>query len=142
MLVARHFGPAPPSGQSWSWPAWTWLTSILPSWSWLVERYPGWLNRLGEPGSALAHFDILVCISGGLREGGQQLAAWSLEPEAASNYARRLHNDTRLRAQAAAAVGTDLATFDARAPEILADGFGMFPSVRDAANLLRTGNIH
>lgn len=107
------------------------------------DRYPDWLRRDGEPQNALAAFDMLVGIAGGIRSGQRQLALWSLQSEAAGRYARRLHDDERLRAQAAIAVGTTLEVFDERAPEILstAHGIGHFPRLADTANILRTGNF-
>jgi hypothetical protein len=76
-----------------------------------------------------------------LREDERQLAVWSLKQSAANTYARRLYFDRQLRARAAEAVGVDLETFEARAPEILAESFafGHFVRVGETANILRTG---
>jgi len=141
VLVAEFFGPEPPSGQRWLWPAWSWLAAVLPTWEWLTARYPGWLDREGEPQNALAEFDLLRCIAGGLRDGEPQLAVWTLNQPAANSYARRLHFDRQLRARAAEGVGIGLETFDARAPEIIAasDALGHFVRVGETANILRTG---
>ena len=143
VLVASLYGPAPREGHRWSFPFWTWLVHALPQWSWLVERYPDWLRREGEPAVALTELALLDCVARGLQEGGQQLALWSLDSEAANNYARRLHADAHLRARAAEAVGATTEVFEEKAPEILAEshGFGMFPAVRDTANILRTGSF-
>jgi hypothetical protein len=142
VIVASVFGPSPREGRQWWFPFWTWLAHALPQWTWLTERYPDWLRRDGEPDAALAEFGLLLCIAEGLRDGGQQIALWSLNAAAGSNYARRLHADSRLRTQAAEAVGTTLAVFDEKAPEIVAEsyGVGIIPNVRETANILRTGS--
>jgi hypothetical protein len=141
--IATVFGPAPPGGQRWTMPAWSWLNAELRSFSWLADRYAEWLAGEEEPGASLAEFAMIDGLAEGFRSGGQVVAFWALQPDAASAFARRLYGDAGIRAEVAQAAGVDLETFDARAPEILADaqGIGMFPRTQEIANILRTGNF-
>ena len=140
--VAEVFGPAPPAGRRWTAPAWSWLTNELETYAWLSDRYPEWLGPEQEPVASLVEFDMIDGLAEGFRSGQRVVALWSIEPQAAKAFARRLHGDVALRTEVAAAVGVDLATFDARAPEMLAGalGMGMFPETRDVANILETGS--
>jgi hypothetical protein len=123
-------------------PAWSWLVEEVRGYAWLAERYPEWLADQRDPAAALAEFDMIDGLAEGFRSGSQVLALWSLQPDSASAFARRLYGDRDVRAEVAAAVGVDLQTFDARAPEMLANahGVGMFPRTREVGNMLRTGN--
>jgi hypothetical protein len=141
-VVAANFGPKPPENQTWSFAEWQWFVRDLQSKEWLVARYPEWLRREGEPQRALIEFCVLLNIAAGLRDEHAMTAWWSMDAPVAERYAQRLHRDAATRAQVAEAVGTTLAVFDERAPDIFAStiGMGMFPETRRTAQMLKTGS--
>jgi hypothetical protein len=140
--VAQLFGPEPPAGQRWIFPAWSWLKQEVASWAWLEERYPDWLAVDGEPGRAFAEFDMLDGLAQSFQSGATLVALWSLEETGARQFARRLHADASIRSEVAGAVGVDLETFDEQAPGKLAaaQGLGMFPINAEVARVLETGS--
>jgi hypothetical protein len=141
--VAELFGPTPPPNIKWIFPPWNWLAADLKNREWLSDRYPDWLGRPQEPWTSMCAFDLLRYIASATRGYGSAIALWSLNSEAAQAYARRLHNDFELRRQVARAAELELAEFDEKAPELLANarGLGGFSSeVTEVANALRTGN--
>ena len=141
-VVAAHFGPKPPENQTWTFAEWQWLVTDLQSKEWLVSRYPEWLRREGEPQRALTEFSVLLNIAAGLRDEHVMTAWWSMNAPVAERYAQRLHREAATRSKAAEAVGTTLAVFDERAPDILTSthGMGMFPETRRVGQMLRTGS--
>jgi hypothetical protein len=142
LAVAQRLGPPAPAGSRWTFPQLNWLMQELHRKAWLVERYPEWLRREGEPQRGLTELDLVATVATSLRPGeGEVLALWSLDSVAATGFARQLHRDARLREAVAEAAGTDLATFDARAPEIIAaaQGLGPSPRVGEVAAVLRSG---
>lgn len=142
ILIIETLSP-PAQGRADAVHEWRWLVNEISSWSWMAERYPDWLQRDGEPGASLAAFELLDGLATALRHGGQVFAWWTVEREVVTRFVQRLHNDERLRGDVAAAIGTTLADFDERAPEIIAasQGVGMFPRLREVANILRTGSF-
>ena len=141
-VVAANFGPKPPENQTWTFAEWQWLVTDLQSKEWLVSRYPEWLRRDGEPQRGLIEFSVLLNIIAGLRDEHVMTAWWSMNAPVAERYAQRLHRDAVTRGKAADAVGTTLAVFDERAPDILGSthGMGAFPETRRTAHILKTGN--
>lgn len=140
--VVEVVGPAPSPNHQWLWPFWSWLVDALPRWEWLVERHPDWLRRDGEPSTALSEFSFLLTIAEGLIVGNTGPAMWTLAP-GSKPFAKRLHGDSRLRADVASVMGVDLARFDAEAPNFVrnAQGFGMFPDTQETGNILETGTF-
>jgi hypothetical protein len=141
-VVAANFGPKPPEGQTWTFAEWQWLVTDLSSKEWLVARYPEWLRREDEPQRGLIEFSVLLNIAAGLRDEHVMTAWWSMNIPIAVRYAQRLRRDATTRDKAATAVGTTLAVFDERAPDILSSthGMGAFPDTTRIAQMLRTGS--
>jgi hypothetical protein len=140
--LAKLLGQEPPAGRTWSFPAWSWWRAHISECGWLRDRYPDWLEGPGEPEAAMVEFSMIEGLSDALKSGATVVAFWTIDSEHAADFARRLHGDEITREEVAAAVGLDLATFDARAPEVLAEahGVGAFPRTREIANILRTGS--
>jgi hypothetical protein len=82
-------------------PAWPWLVVELRGYGWLAARYPEWLADEADPAGSLAEFTIIDGLAEAFRTGAEVVAFWSLEPEAASEFARRLYGDASVRADVA-----------------------------------------
>lgn len=130
-----------PQQQRWLSPGWEFLTTSLEPMDWLRDRYPE-LFAEGEPRRSMAQFDMLLCIQYGLVD-HRALAFFELARDASTEFALRLHRDTRLRERIAAVFDVSLEEFDAAAPSHLRDAHGFQGGVIDhgaAANVLEHGS--
>lgn len=107
------------------------------------ERFPELVEGDGEPKRSLAHFDLLLNASLGLRD-HRSVAHWTMYEAISETYASRIHADRTLQAGFAEALGIPSgdSVLEAVATALdKAHPLGNFADTGDVGSMIRTGSL-